>query len=246
MIQHGVLPRLLSLLTDSSQSCDVQKEAIIVLTSLAKGSPENAAALVREGITPVLLSKSKSPLPSVVEAAVKCLKTVSSHAPDHHLAMIFSEPGMTDHLVNLIPRSIVTREAVTSILAIACRSTEDQSSLLKRGILQHLAPILNQPAISPAVLAALDCLYHVCKNHCHASDQAVNTRGLIGSLTNLLSRMNSAPCQLAAAKVVSAWHNVSAIKDPALVRKAVSVLISLCKDNQLNEIRINAARTLSR
>ena len=55
VIQQGVLSRLLKFLIDTSLPSDLQKEAMVILTSLAKGAPENADALVREGTVPVLV-----------------------------------------------------------------------------------------------------------------------------------------------------------------------------------------------
>ncbi len=81
VIQQGVLSRLLKFLLDPALPADVQKESIVILTSLAKGAPANAEALVREGTVPILLERTKNPLQPVFEAALKCLRTIAASHP---------------------------------------------------------------------------------------------------------------------------------------------------------------------
>jgi hypothetical protein len=84
--------------------------------------------------------------------------------------------------------------------------------LLKHGIIESLKGFLKNAFPTAVHLSALGCLYQVCKDNVESSARAISTRGLAPSLVTLLLRMNPQETQLAAAKVVSVWHNVGVLK----------------------------------
>jgi hypothetical protein len=55
VIQQGVVPRLMQLISSSSSLPSVRVEATIILGSIAKGTDEHVKSLVDMGVVPLLV-----------------------------------------------------------------------------------------------------------------------------------------------------------------------------------------------
>lgn len=135
VIAQGVVPRLLQLLGDTSDTvCDhVRLESAVTLGSLAKGTDQHVLALIDLGVVPLLLQVLLStPTPEISmdskikvldqlnEACLRCLRTVFQHAaaPVHS---IYQDPALVPRLLSLASRSVTCQVCVATILTTACK-----------------------------------------------------------------------------------------------------------------------------
>ena len=124
VIRHGVVPRLLLLMQDSTPS-PLKVHLAHALGSLAKGSDHHRKELIDHGVFPVLISVLARPetcaSPKLVEACLGCIRSVASH-PEAPIDMIYSDDAFVPHLISLMAGpSPVNQIAVATIFACACK-----------------------------------------------------------------------------------------------------------------------------
>ena len=122
VIRHGVVPRLLLLMQDSTSS-PLKVHLAHALGSLAKGSDQHRKELINHGVFPVLIAVLARPETcanlKLVEACLGCIRTVASH-PEAPIDMIYSDEAFVPHLISLMAGpSPVNQIAVATIFACA-------------------------------------------------------------------------------------------------------------------------------
>lgn len=135
VIAQGVVPRLLQLLGDPSDTISdrIRLESAVTLGSLAKGTDQHVLALIDLGVIPFLLGVMLTvPIPEVPtegrssiadllhEACLRCLRTIFQHtaAPVH---AIYRDPAIILRLLSLASRSVTCQVCVATILTTACK-----------------------------------------------------------------------------------------------------------------------------
>ncbi|EFN73279.1 Armadillo repeat-containing protein 8 [Camponotus japonicus] len=268
VIAQGVVPRLLQLLGDTSDTiCDhVRLESAVTLGSLAKGTDQHVLALIDLGVVPLLLQVLLSaPTPEISmdgktkvldqlnEACLRCLRTVFQHAaaPVHS---IYQDPALVPRLLSLASRSVTCQVCVATILTTACKTTEEQNALSKGGAVETLAMQLDSP-LSDIQLPALACLANMCyQNHMvsvmvasASTNNTVHGKLVPVALGQLMGREKSSLIQLEAARCIAYMHRAGALPstDPRVVYRALPCLVRLCHRDRPPRERVAAAETLA-
>ena len=146
VIEAGVVPRLLNLLAEPTLTHPDLKVAVaFALGSIAKGSDKHLKVLLDCEIVSVLLNCIVSSRDQrFVEACLCCLRTLFCHR-DAPVDVLYSDPALISHLLNLMPLSTSNQISVASILMHACKSHDHQTSLTSQGAVQvHLGAPLYQ------------------------------------------------------------------------------------------------------
>lgn len=249
VISQGVVPRLLQLLGDTSLSAQIKVEATITLGSLAKGTEEHVKALVDLGVVPMLINGLVSDDAKLIEASLCCLRTIFQ-VPCAPVDLIYQDENFTLHLLSLAPHSVSNQVCVTTILAAACKTVENQNLLCAQGAVQTLAALLCSPHYK-VQMPSLHCLANMCFQNSNVS-AVVATASFGGKsvpdiLVGLMARDKPSQMQMSAAKCVTYMHRAGAIsaEDPKILYKTLPCLVRLCKKDQSCSERVTAAETLA-
>ena len=98
IIEAGVVPRLLNLLTEPTLT-DLKVAVAYALGSIAKGSEAHLKVLLDCDIVAVLLnSLVASREPRFVEACLCCLRTLFYH-PEAPVDVLYADPALISHLL---------------------------------------------------------------------------------------------------------------------------------------------------
>ncbi|WAR10242.1 ARMC8-like protein [Mya arenaria] len=195
-INHGVIPRLLQWLVDKDAPQQIRTDAAVVMGSIAKGTPENINTLVEEGCVSVLLKGLFSTDLPFIEACLRCLRTIYM-SNNNCVNLIYQDPNILAHMVNILPQSLCTQECVANILANAC----------KMPVLKCLAVIVKDS-----------------EENCVVSYTAMhNDIPLPDILVTLLHRDKTSEMQISAAKVLAYMCGGGALspQDPRIAMKNV-------------------------
>ncbi|CAH2090865.1 unnamed protein product [Euphydryas editha] len=257
VIEQGIVPRLLQLMTDDGLDPNIRLEATITIGSLAKGTPENVASLVDQGTTIVLVELLKV-VPTgtrLAEACLCALRSIFQHPP----APISALPADMRLLTRLtqIARegSPTARACVVRILSIWCSGPVEQEALCAAGACSAAAALLasnryTAPPLARA-LPALDLLAAMCFENANVSQVALNTRygdkTIPELLTTLVSRDKPLPVAMGAARCLTFIHRAGALTadDTRVVFGALPCLARLCTKDMPEDIRATAAETLA-
>ncbi|KAL0822329.1 hypothetical protein ABMA28_004428 [Loxostege sticticalis] len=259
VIQQGVVPRLLQLMSDDTLDPNIRLEATITIGSLAKGTAENVTSLVEQGTATALVELLKTvPVDTkLAEAGLCALRSVFLHPP----APISALPADMRLLTRLtqIARegSPNSRACVVRILSIWCGGAREQEALCAAGACAALAQALapgptRSDAPPPArALPALDLLAAMCFENANVSQVALNTRHgdktIPELLTALVSRDKPLPVAMGAARCLTFIHRAGALPadDNRVVFGALPCLARLCTKEIPEDIRASAAETLA-
>ncbi|XP_063976226.1 armadillo repeat-containing protein 8-like [Diachasmimorpha longicaudata] len=264
VIAQGVVPRLLQLLSDTSGSVGerIRLESVVTLGSLAKGTDQHVLALIDLGVVPLILQVLLSTPTSsgndklsdhLIEACLRCLRTVFQHS-SAPVQTIYQEPALVPRLLTLASRSITCQVCVATILTTACKSADEQNSLMKGGAVETLASQLDS-SLSDVQLPALACLANMCYQNRTVSTMVANVttgkepalKPLPALLGNLMGRERSSVVQLEAARCISYMHRAGALPstDRIVIYRALPCLVRLCHRDRPPRERIAAAETLA-
>jgi len=254
VIEAGVVPRLLNLLAEPTLTHPDLKVAVaFALGSIAKGSDKHLKVLLDCEIVSVLLNCIVSSRDQrFVEACLCCLRTLFCHR-DAPVDVLYSDPALISHLLNLMPLSTSNQISVASILMHACKSHDHQTSLTSQGAVQALHLLLLSP-LPDVQLPALQCLaFLVYANKAVSAvvlSSSLEDQGhslLIDAVVRLMDRHHKVEMQLAAARVISYLFRCEVLEqnDPKVIYKALPTLVRLTKKDYAPEIRILAADTLA-
>ena len=118
-VQQGIIPRLLQWMIDDGINVELRTEAAIVLGSLAKGSEEDIQMLINAGSVSVLLMRITSNNMKLVEACLRCLRTIFlMNDPPIHL--MYENKTVIPHLINIISKSLCTQDCITTLFSRCC------------------------------------------------------------------------------------------------------------------------------
>ncbi|XP_049874186.1 armadillo repeat-containing protein 8-like [Pectinophora gossypiella] len=257
VIQQGIVPRLLQLMSDDTLDPNIRLEATITIGSLAKGTTENVASLIEQGTASALVELLKTvPIGTkLAEAALCALRSVFLHPP----APVSALPADMRLLTRLtqIARegSPTARSCVVRILSIWCGGPAEQEVLSAAGACAAVAVMItsSRPAGPPAAraLPALDLLAAMCFENANVAQLALNTRygdkSIPELLTFLVSRDKPLPIAMGAARCLTFIHRAGALPadDNRVVFGALPCLARLCTKEIPEDIRATAAETLA-
>ncbi|XP_045766552.1 armadillo repeat-containing protein 8-like [Maniola jurtina] len=257
VIQQGIVPRLLQLMTDDGLDPNIRLEATITIGSLAKGTPENVASLVEHGTTIVLVELLKV-VPTgtrLAEACLCALRSIFQHPPAP-IAALPADMRLLTRLTQIAREGSPTaRACVVRILSIWCGGPVEQEALCAAGACAAIAALLATRGFSAPPLAralpALDLLAAMCFENANVSQVALNTRHCEKTipelLTTLVSRDKPLPVAMGAARCLTFIHRAGALAsdDNRVVFGALPCLARLCTKEMPEDIRATAAETLA-
>lgn len=215
VIEAGVVPRLLNIVTDPSISHpDLKIGVAYALGSIAKGSNQHLKVLLDCDIVTVLLNcivsngNDKAAMePRLVEACLCCLRTLFYH-PDAPVSVLYSDPSLISHLLSLMPCSTSNQISVASILMHSCKGPEHQTALAQQGAVTalHMLILSTLPDVQ---LPALQCLAFLVYANANVSALVAASTldngplSLVDAVVALMDRFHKVEMQLAAARVIS-------------------------------------------
>ncbi|RVE53711.1 hypothetical protein evm_001603 [Chilo suppressalis] len=264
VIQQGVVPRLLQLMSDVALDPTIRLEATITIGSLAKGTAENVNSLVEQEAATALVELLKTvPIDTkLAEAGLCALRSIFLHPPAPISALPVDMRLLTRLTQIAREGSGTARACVVRILSVWCGSAREQEALCAAGACGALAAALAPPASSapspcrsvapPArVLPALDLLAAMCFESATVSQVALETRygdkNIPELLMGLVSRDKPLPVAMGAARCLTFIHRAGALPadDNRVVFGALPCLARLCTKEIPEEIRASAAETLA-
>lgn len=253
VINQGVVPRLITLITNKDIPLNVRMDAIIVIGSLAKGTEEQVRSLIDYDIVRIFLEiiSTQHTDKHLIEFCLCVLKSIFqySFAP---VGLLYSNIGSITHLINLASSdsSIRTQECVTSILVPLCCSYNEQMILCQAGTIPFLARMMSTQ-YACLQIPALKCLAAMCFTNRAVSDIVCVTnyegKSLPDILTALLSRVRDPKIQLGAARCLTYIHRSGTLPstDNRIECKTLPCLARLCTDEFNEDIRAISAETLA-
>ncbi|XP_038223493.1 armadillo repeat-containing protein 8-like [Zerene cesonia] len=257
VIQQGIVPRLLQLMSENHWDPNIRLEATITVGSLAKGTPENVTALVEQGaaVTIVDLLREVPIGTKLAEACLCALRSIFLNPP----APISSVPAEMILLTRFTQiakeGSPTSRACVVRILSIWCGGPIEQEALCAAGACSAVATLLAPKGVTAPpiarVLPALDLLAAMCFENANVSQVALNTRygdkTIPELLTLLVSRDKPLPVAMGAARCLTFIHRAGALTadDNRVVFGALPCLARLCTKDMPEDIRATAAETLA-
>ncbi|KAL4702423.1 hypothetical protein ACJJTC_003048, partial [Scirpophaga incertulas] len=253
IIQQGVVPRLLQLMSDETLDPNVRLEATIVIGSLSKGTPENVNSLVEQGTAAALVELLKTvPVESrLAEAGLCALRSIFLHPPAP-IATLPADMHLLSRLTQIARLGSVTaRACVVRVLSVWCGGAREQEALCAAGVCAALAASLGPPPPAAHLLPALDLLAAMCFENTDVSQVAFNTKhgdkSIPELLTALVSRDKPWPVAMGAARCLTFLHRAGAMtaKDTRVVYGALPCLARLCTKEVPEDIRASAAETLA-
>ncbi|XP_045451113.1 armadillo repeat-containing protein 8-like [Melitaea cinxia] len=257
VIEQGIVPRLLQLMTDDGLDPNIRLEATITIGSLAKGTPENVASLVDQGATVVLVELLKV-VPTgtrLAEACLCALRSIFQHPPAP-ISALPSDMRLLTRLTQIAREGSPTaRACVVRILSIWCSGPVEQEALCAAGACGAVAALLacrgyTAPPLARA-LPALDLLAAMCFENANVSQVALNTRygdkTIPELLTTLVSRDKPLAVAMGAARCLTFIHRAGVLPadDNRVVFGALPCLARLCTKDMPEDIRATAAETLA-
>jgi len=252
VIEAGVVPRLLNLLTDPNiTNTDLKVAVAYTLGSIAKGSSHHMKVLLGCDITAVLLNcVVTSREPRYVEACLCCLRTLFSH-DDAPVEVLYADPAIIPHLLALMPLSTSNQISVASILMNSCKVHEHQTALASQGAVNALHLLLLSP-LPDVQLPALQCLAFLVYGNSTVASLVVEStledgQTLVESVVALMERNRKAEMQLHAARVICYLNRCDVLEDddPNVIYRALPTLVRLVKKDYPPKTRILAADTLA-
>ncbi|XP_026489080.1 armadillo repeat-containing protein 8-like [Vanessa tameamea] len=257
VIEQGIVPRLLQLMTDDCLDPNIRLEATITIGSLAKGTPENVASLVDQGTTIVLVELLKI-VPTGTRLAEACLCALRSifQQPPAPISALPADMRLLTRLTQIAREGSPTaRACVVRILSIWCSGPIEQEALCAAGACAAVAALLASRGFSSPPLAralpALDLLAAMCFENANVSQVALNTRfgdkTIPELLTTLVSRDKPLAIAMGAARCLTFIHRAGALTadDTRVVFGALPCLARLCTKDMPEDIRATAAETLA-
>lgn len=253
VISQGIVPRLIAFLTHDDVPLNIRLDSIIVIGSLAKGTGDQARALVDYNIVKILLSliTTQNADKQIIEVCLCALKSIFRY-PFAPTGLLYSNVGTLSHLLSLASpdSSLQTQACVANILVPLCQSYNEQMILCQAGAIHFLSRMITTQH-ADLQIPALKCLAAMCFTNRSVSDIvcASNFEGksLPDILTSLLSRICDSEVQLSAARCLTYIHRSGTLppSDNRIVYKTLPCLARLCTDEFKEDIRATSAETLA-
>ncbi|CAG4946798.1 unnamed protein product [Parnassius apollo] len=255
VIQQGIVPRLLQLMSDETLDPNIRLEATITIGSLAKGTAENVSSLVEQGAASALVELLRTVTlgTKLVEASLCALRSIFLHPPAPVTALPVDMRLLSKLTQIAREGSPTARTCVVRILSIWCGGPVEQEALCAAGACGAAAALLASRTSPPPAraLPALDLLAAMCFENTSVSQVALNTRHgdktIPELLTFLVSRDKPLPVAMGAARCLTFMHRAGALPpdDNRVVFGALPCLARLCTKDMPEDIRATAAETLA-
>ncbi|XP_022910003.1 armadillo repeat-containing protein 8-like isoform X2 [Onthophagus taurus] len=252
VIEQGIVTRLIQLAQDTDMKVEIRYEALIILGSLAKGTPSQVEVLLKFGTGPILLGILEESHNRLIDPSLRLLRTLSQYGDPS-----FSSNYSTKQLEKLLSymnedSSLLRQSCVATILSTACRCMMEQNSLCSVGAPQILASVLAIPNTEIRV-AVLKCLSAMCFENRTVASEVAGATSRYGSvqvlnlLTSLVSRDKPVEMQLEAAKCLTNIYRAGAIQssDQIITFRTLPCLVRLCLPDQKEDLRSSAANILA-
>lgn len=249
VITQGVVPRLLQLVGDNMMPTQIKVEATVTLGSLAKGTEDHIKALVDLGVVPVLIAGLGSDEAKLIEACLRCLRTIFEF-PCAPVGLICQDENLPLRLLSLIPHSVSNQVCVATILAAGCKTADNQNLLCRQEAVPALAALLCSPHYK-VQMPSLRCLANMCfqnqKVSAIVATSSFGGKSVPDLLVGLMARDKPSEMQMAAARCITYMHRAGAVsaEDPKILYRTLPCLVRLCKKDQPCEERVTAAETLA-
>ncbi|XP_047026581.1 armadillo repeat-containing protein 8-like isoform X1 [Helicoverpa zea] len=253
VIQQGVVPRLLQLMSDETLDPNIRLEATITIGSLAKGTTENVNSLVEQGTATALVELLKTaPVGTKLAEAGLCALRSVFMTPPAPISALPADMRLLTRLTQIAREGSPTaRACVVRILSIWCGGAGEQEALCAAGACEAAAALLAATPPAAPALPALDLLAAMCFENTNVSHIALNTRHGDKTIPELLStlvcRDKPLPVAMGAARCLTFMHRANALPadDARVVFGALPCLARLCTKDMPEDIRASAAETLA-
>lgn len=173
VLEQNVSERLVQLMEPTTSNTDISREAMLIITSLAKGTEQHLKTIIDAGAVPQLLRNTQAENFELIEASLRGLRTIfksrlapieliyqtndstplpidqplpsSSKTTDTHKLFQNSKLAHLFALArrNISPSNYVIKECIANILASSCQSTEHQNIMKDLGAIQIIASFLH-------------------------------------------------------------------------------------------------------
>jgi len=275
IIEQGVLARLVHLLVDPDISSKIKTDVVYILSSITNGSDSNIKCLNDVDIVTILLTGLVSSDDKLVSACLSCLRSlfltqsndIQSGDLDlldlppprggtvHH-QVIFGDPAVVPHLINLLGCGAFHQIAVCDILSSCCKTTDQQNTLLTADLAKTLSSVLSSPVVD-VQLSGLRCLAELVQNNETVAVATASTIGstgkaLLSQVVQFTGREYVEDIQLAASRILTYLYRLGALPtlpdepEPGVITyRVLPCLVRMCKKEEGIENRILAADTLA-
>jgi hypothetical protein len=245
----GVIPRLVSLLSQDVCEDELVREAIITLGSFAHGTSQNVQAVLNSKALPLLVKALSHTDSAVVSSSVRTLRIIyeSDLAPS---GPIFSDRSTVRLLVHMVSGTPLLAQSATTVLTKACQCSDHQNQLCALGIMEPLAFCL-QSSVTKLVHASLICLAAltldntVCASIIMTASCGDST--LLSTISKAMSGSHTSDIKLAAALCVSRLCQCGVLShsNSIVTLRALPTLVRLCKAHGDVPVNTQAAHTLA-
>ncbi|XP_055689279.1 armadillo repeat-containing protein 8-like isoform X3 [Lutzomyia longipalpis] len=254
VVSQGIVPRLITLLTDETVPLELRCDAGIVIGSLAKGANDQVRQLILYGTIHVLLQliMKKNSEKQLVEICLRALRSIYQYryAPTD---VLHSNNGTLTYLIADLASpssSIECQSCIANILVPICHSYIEQMLLCQAGAIPLLARLITSNHLVLQT-PALKCLASMCFTNRAVSDIVCSTNYddemIPDILTRLTSRSQPVEVQLTAARCLTYLHRSGSLgsNDPRIEFKTLPCLARLCTEEFDEDTRATAAETLA-
>ncbi|XP_037808623.1 armadillo repeat-containing protein 8-like [Lucilia sericata] len=253
LISNEILPILIKI---SSNNDDITNkiEALIIIGSVANGTPENVELLIREYDIFPLLKRELTQTTKNKYSVEICLRTLCSifrHFPST-ISKFFDDTCTLPNFLSLTHsgNSLNIQIFAAIVLSLLCQTRRDQTDLLNACAIPNLVRLINIKNVHLQV-PVLQCLCCMAFENRSVSDIICVTsfqgRTLLDTLNSYISRSFSAQIQLCSAKCITYIYRSGTLlsSDFRILHRTLPCLVRLCSENFSCPIRSAAAETLS-
>ncbi|KAM7355448.1 armadillo repeat-containing protein 8-like isoform 2-T2 [Cochliomyia hominivorax] len=253
LISYEILPILIKICSNDDDITN-KIEALIVISSISKGTMDNVRILLQKYDILSLLKRELCKTNSNKYISELCLNTLCSifrHFPST-ISNFFDDSYTLSSFLSLIysENSINVLIYVTTVLSLLCQTKKDQDDLLKASTIPILARLICNENVYLQV-PVLRCLCQMAFENRSVSDIICVTsfqgRSLLDTLKSYISRSFAPEIQLCASRCVAYIYRSGTLlsSDFRILNRTLPCLIYLCSENFNLSIRGSAAETLS-
>lgn len=238
VLEQNVAERLVNLMEAKNEN--ISREAMLTITSLAKGTEQHLKIVIDAGAIPQLLINTQADKFELVEASLRALRTIfkSRIAPIELIYHKMEQPTSSTpctsfsssiqqtilpHFFALAKREIspsnyVVKECIANILAAACQTNEQKNIMKDLGAIPLIASFLhpqNRNA-NQIKVAALKWLAQLCFENESVSllvaQEIYSGQSLLDMLYDLMSSLNTCEMRFNAAKCMTYIYRSNAVE----------------------------------
>ncbi|RWS24853.1 hypothetical protein B4U80_03492, partial [Leptotrombidium deliense] len=257
IIEMGILPRLLQLMTETKNE-ELVCEIGTILCSLTKGTEKHIKVIIEVGAVCTLINmltvshfRNNDALVDICLCALRSI-FMSNVAPVH---VVYEENQGIPLVMSLLQiikssNSWCKHECVINILAHSCQNAEHQNTLCTYGVVDVAANLLLSP-VYKVQLSSLFLISQICYQNeavsAVASNASCGGRTVPDILEEMMNHDKTEAMQIAAARCITYLYRASALSasDKRIIFKALPTLCRLCKRDVDAIVRATAADILA-